>query len=566
MTTVLGDLGRTNEGCEQLVQDVRRFFKDLGRSAPVIDERVPIRLALFGQYNAGKSTLVNALLKKHVAVTGDAPETKLAQVYKVDGFEIVDLPGGDARVQESEEALRALGSAHAVLYLVSSATGFDYQTLWDDLQLLTGRGIPFLIVVNDKKPHQDEESEQRFRQQVIAHFHEVASKRLSGQTWTNRFFWVRAKSAERGRLEGKDGLVAGSGIVPLEHALAGILRDSEALLRDAARLRKLQEALSSVRRTLEDSEEAASLRGVEQALQRCEVARERLETAARLVMEDSFSPLRDSISAVLRRAIAGRSTEKADVLSEVSELVSGTYEGALAAFQGRCEAELTDLATQIGRDVPNLKAPKFADPVLHLGEVPSVEASGVDVTTILRRFAAGAAAFKEAVRSAEGAVAAVASTAAKQVAKSAAEETGKAIVRKGAVAAEAGGQAAAAAGKEGAKTAGKIIGPILLFAVAALEIFDGFRAAQREKDTHAAAAREADAKADLAARTARQQFMAAASALVSGALSPVERACRDELRARSRATSDVAARLSTLAELAARTNSLLAGLTDSATR
>jgi len=563
MATILGDLGRTNEGCEQLVQDVRRFFKELGRSAPVIDERVPIRLALFGQYNAGKSTLVNALLKKHVAVTGDAPETKLAHVYEVDGFEIADLPGGDARVQESEEALRALSSAHAVLYLVSSATGFDYQTLWDDLQLLTGRGIPFLIVVNDKKPHQDEESEQRFRQQIIAHFHEVAARRLSGQTWTNRFFWVRAKSAERGRLEGKDGLVAGSGIVPLEHALAAILRDSEGPLRDAARLRKLQEALSSVRRTLEDSEEAASLRGVEQALQRCELARERLETAARLVMEDSFSPLRDSISAVLRRAIAGRSTKKADVASEVSELLSGTYKGALAAFQGRCEAELTDLATQIGRDVPNLKAPKSADPVLHLGDVPSVEASGVDAATVLRRFAAGAAALKEAVRSAEGAVA---STAAKQVAKSAAEETGKAIVKEGAVAAEAGGQAAAAAGKEGAKTAGKIIGPIVLVAVAAWEIWDGFRAAQREEDAHAAAAREADAKADLAARTARQQFMAAASALVSGALSPVERACRDELRARSRATSDVAARLSTLAELAARTNSLLAGLTDSATR
>ena len=117
MATLLGDLGRTNEECEQLAQEVHRLFKDLGRAAPAIDERIPIRVALFGQYNAGKSTLVNTLLKKRVAVTGDAPETKLAHVYEVDGFEIADLPGGDARVQESQEALRALDSAHTVLYI-----------------------------------------------------------------------------------------------------------------------------------------------------------------------------------------------------------------------------------------------------------------------------------------------------------------------------------------------------------------------------------------------------------------------------------------------------------------
>lgn len=138
MATIFSDLGAAKAECSQIADEVQQFLQANGRRPPAAGVE-PIRLALFGQYNAGKSTIVNALLGERAAVTGDAPETKLAQVYSVKGFEIADLPGGDARLQESEEALGALKSAHAVLYVVSSATGLDYDTMWEDLKLLVAR-------------------------------------------------------------------------------------------------------------------------------------------------------------------------------------------------------------------------------------------------------------------------------------------------------------------------------------------------------------------------------------------------------------------------------------------
>ncbi|MBN1461086.1 MAG: 50S ribosome-binding GTPase [Armatimonadetes bacterium] len=572
MATIFSELGTAKAECNRIAGDVQHFLQANGRRPPSAGVE-PIRLALFGQYNSGKSTIVNALLGERAAVTGDAPETKIAQVYSVMGFEIADLPGGDARLQESEEALGALKSAHAVLYVVSSATGLDYGTMWEDLKLLVARGIPYLVVVNDKKPHQDEASEREFRQQLGEHFRELATTKLAGQDWTNRFFWVRAKSAERGRLEAKESLVLGSGIVPLEHALTSILRESDATVRAAAYLRALQDELRSLTNSLESASEAVELKGVEDALQRCDMARSRLDAVANLVVEDSFGPLKDSISAVLCRAMSGKAGKDA-VATEVTDLVRGTYQGAFASFRRRCETEMADLAARAEREIKNLSQENRSDPKVQLGDIPAFEEGTMDPAAMLRRFAAGATALREAITGAEQAMAAaaaktaaveggkaVASQGAKaagtavagQAAKVAAQEGAQAAAAGGSTAiAEAGGQAVATAGKEGAKNAGKIIGPVVLIAIAAWEIWDGFRSASRERRAQEMAAREAEAKAELASRTSRQQFLAEASALVAHALGPVEKGLRDELKARSRSANDVAAKIAIARDFSSR--------------
>lgn len=313
-------------------------------------------------------------------------------------------------------------------------------------------------MVNDKKPHQDEASEREFRQQLGEHFRELATSKLPGQDWTNRFFWVRAKSAERGRLELKEGLVLGSGIVPLEHALTPILRESDATVRAAAHLRALQDEMRSLTTSFESASETVELRGIDDALQRCDMARCRLDAVANLVVEDSFSPLKDSISAVLQRAISGKAGKDA-VATEVTDLVRGTYQGAFASFRRRCETELADLATRAEREIKNPSHENRSDPEVHLGDIPALEEGTMDPPAMLRRFAAGPTALREAIAGAQQAM-------------------GSAVAKAAAVEAGAG----------------------------------------RERRAQEMAAREAEAKAELAARTSRQQFLAEASALVAHAL------------------------------------------------
>ena len=134
--TLLHDVGTGLCACIRESKAARAILEGHGVRVPAVSGDDRIRMALLGQYNAGKSTIVNALLGQRCAKTGDSPETRRAQQFALGSYDIVDLPGGEARLDEQEEAMRALDGAHAVLYVVSSQTGLDYETFWADLTLL----------------------------------------------------------------------------------------------------------------------------------------------------------------------------------------------------------------------------------------------------------------------------------------------------------------------------------------------------------------------------------------------------------------------------------------------
>jgi small GTP-binding protein len=72
-----------------LREETERLRLELER----LDE-VRVRVALFGQPGAGKSSLINALIGREVAETGERTDTTVAaQRYEHDGVEYTDLPG-----------------------------------------------------------------------------------------------------------------------------------------------------------------------------------------------------------------------------------------------------------------------------------------------------------------------------------------------------------------------------------------------------------------------------------------------------------------------------------------
>lgn len=72
-----------------LREETERLKRELER----LDE-VRVRVALFGQPGAGKSSLINALIGRDVAEAGERTDTTLeAHCYEHDGVEYTDLPG-----------------------------------------------------------------------------------------------------------------------------------------------------------------------------------------------------------------------------------------------------------------------------------------------------------------------------------------------------------------------------------------------------------------------------------------------------------------------------------------
>jgi [FeFe] hydrogenase H-cluster maturation GTPase HydF len=116
-----------------------------------------LHIAGFGRRNAGKSSIVNAIVDQSVAIVSEVPGTttdpvfKSVEIHGVGPCMVVDTAGlddfgviGDLRVARSRQIL---DRAHLALIVADAAEGFS--ALEEELlDLLDEREVPTLIVVN----------------------------------------------------------------------------------------------------------------------------------------------------------------------------------------------------------------------------------------------------------------------------------------------------------------------------------------------------------------------------------------------------------------------------------
>lgn len=129
---------------------------------PVAEERTqpPIRIAIVGRPNAGKSTLVNALVGEERMITGPEPGlTRDAVATDVQwgerGIRLFDTAGlrKKARIEEKAEklsasdAVRAIRFAEVVVLLVDAERGIEHQDM-TIAELVTDEGRALVIAIN----------------------------------------------------------------------------------------------------------------------------------------------------------------------------------------------------------------------------------------------------------------------------------------------------------------------------------------------------------------------------------------------------------------------------------
>lgn len=198
-------------------------------------------LVVCGEYNSGKSSLLNALLREQVMLEGVTPTTDrvtivtygeaardleetsviLRREYPADilkDLALVDTPGTNAIIQKHQELTeRFIPRADLVLFVTSADRPFT-ETERRFLELIASWGKKIVVVVNKMDILEQEEE----RERVLAFVRDHARETLSV---TPPVFGVQARRAFRASQAGDS--LEGTGLPELEAYISGVLTESE---------------------------------------------------------------------------------------------------------------------------------------------------------------------------------------------------------------------------------------------------------------------------------------------------------------------------------------------------
>ena len=117
---------------------------------------------VFGIYNAGKSTLLNALMGEERAAVADRPETSVVTAYEWNGFRLLDTPGIDAPAEHERVSREQLSRSDVVLFILSTTGSFDEKAIYDEIVTIVKAGKPLMVIVNNKDGYAESDINYRF--------------------------------------------------------------------------------------------------------------------------------------------------------------------------------------------------------------------------------------------------------------------------------------------------------------------------------------------------------------------------------------------------------------------
>lgn len=177
---------------------------------------------VYGVYNAGKSTLINALVGQEVAEYADIPKTATVTSYKVGDVEILDTPGIDAPIEHEEVSREQLLRSDAVIFVLSSGGAVDEEQTYIEIKKILEAGKPLIIVINNKTNQKEGDLDllaikDQFKQNLYKYC--GTDEFLLEKLDRVEDYLVNAKLGMRGKLEDKPKMVEFSQVPKLEKAV-----------------------------------------------------------------------------------------------------------------------------------------------------------------------------------------------------------------------------------------------------------------------------------------------------------------------------------------------------------
>ena len=141
-------------GESELVDNELRAIQDLYKLK--VNNLKP-QIMMYGIYNAGKSSVINALIGKDVAKVADIPTTDNVDLYQWHEYEIADTPGIEAPIEDEMVTEEHLRRADVVLFVMSNTGSHDKASNYERMKKVDRSGKQLIVILNDKQGNMMEE-------------------------------------------------------------------------------------------------------------------------------------------------------------------------------------------------------------------------------------------------------------------------------------------------------------------------------------------------------------------------------------------------------------------------
>ena len=268
------------------------------------------KLMVYGIYNAGKSTLINALLGGEFAPVGDIPTTKAVNTYSWREYTIYDTPGINAPEKDEEVSKEQLERSDVILFVMDTAGDFSLGKNYRELAEIARSRKRLLIVLNDKgdvmrDPAEVRKIESRVYEDFASLLEDATPLELAKKF---RLVTVNAQRALKARMradlaeEKREALVRASNIEALEAAIVEEYGKASGLTILAQLAAMFGSELDHLALRLEDLQQDVLARRGQEALDELRALQDRIRSRVVDFAKDQEGVLRDEIRSVLESA------------------------------------------------------------------------------------------------------------------------------------------------------------------------------------------------------------------------------------------------------------------------
>lgn len=235
------------------------------------------QIMVYGIYNAGKSSIINALIREEKAKVADIPTTDRVDMYAWNGYQIADTPGVGAPIKHEMVTNQQLKKADVVLFVMSTSGSFEYEQNYIRMKDIINAGKRVLIILNDKEGYLGTKEEQDsfaiIKQKIVQNMKQIGIENSIDNIQDQyQIITVNADDAKTAIEENDADLFNASNMPELEKAITYEMKKADSFIVLRNSINEIEKELQNVTKLLEESETREELKDLNQILK---VIRER---------------------------------------------------------------------------------------------------------------------------------------------------------------------------------------------------------------------------------------------------------------------------------------------------